>query len=67
MKKIITKIYQFIKWLIKTLLIGTIVIFIFNFLGAYINLNIPVNLLTILCIGILRIPGLAAILIYNLL
>ncbi len=67
MKKLFTKLFQAIKWIIKTLLIGSIVIFIFNFIGSYLNLNIPVNLLTILIIGALRIPGIAAILIYNLL
>lgn len=65
--KILNKIYQFIKWVIKTLLIGSIVLFVFNFLGSYINLNVPVNILTILIVGMLRIPGIAALLVYNLL
>lgn len=65
--KILNKIYQFIKWIIKTLLIGSIVLFVFNFLGSYINLNVPVNILTILIVGMLRIPGIAALLVYNLL
>ena len=66
MGKVLNKIYEFIKWIIKTLLIGMIVIFVFNYLGSFVNLNIPVNIYTILLIGTLRIPGIAAILIYNL-
>lgn len=66
MEKVLNKIYEFFKWIIKTLLIGMIVIFVFNYLGSFVNLNIPVNIYTILLIGALRIPGIAAILIYNL-
>lgn len=66
MGKVLNKIYEFFKWIIKTLLIGMIVIFVFNYLGSFVNLNIPVNIYTILLIGALRIPGIAAILIYNL-
>ena len=67
MKKFLNMIFQFFKWIVKTLLIGSVVIFIFNYLGSYINLNIPVNIYTILLIGALRLPGVAAILVFNLL
>ena len=67
MKKFLNMIFQFLKWIVKTLLIGSVVIFIFNYLGSYINLNIPVNIYTILLIGALRLPGVAAILVFNLL
>lgn len=65
-KQIMIKIANLFKWLVKSLLIGVLIIFVFNFVGSYINLNIPVNIFTILIIGALRIPGVAAILIYNL-
>lgn len=67
MKKVFTSILNFLKWTLKSFLFGIVTLFIFNFLGSYISLNIPVNIITILIIGILRIPGLAAIMVYNLL
>ncbi|HHU23750.1 MAG: pro-sigmaK processing inhibitor BofA family protein [Bacilli bacterium] len=58
---------KFLKWLIKSLVFSIVTIFVFNLIGVYINANIPVNIWTILIIGILRIPGLVMILIYNML
>lgn len=66
MKKALTYIFSFIKWFLKCILLGIVVLFVFNFIGSYLSLNIPVNLFTILIVGILRIPGLVVILIYNL-
>ena len=66
MKKALTYILSFSKWFFKCILLGIVVLFIFNFIGSYLNLNVPVNIFTILIIGILRIPGLVVILIYNL-
>ncbi|MGM9899946.1 MAG: pro-sigmaK processing inhibitor BofA family protein [Bacilli bacterium] len=67
MKQILTKFLNIFKWILKSFLFGIVTLFIFNFIGSYINLNIPVNIITIFIIGILRIPGLAAIMIYNIL
>jgi len=67
MKNFFMKVLDFVKWILKSALFGIITLFLFNFLGSYVNLNIPVNILTILIIGTLRLPGLASILIYNLL
>ena len=58
---------KYLKWILKSILFGIVTLFVFNFIGQYFNLNIPVNIITILIIGILRIPGLAAIMIYNIL
>lgn len=67
MKLFFSKVLDIFKWVVKCALFGIITIFIFNFIGSYINLNIPVNIVTIVIIGILRFPGLAVLLIYNLL
>lgn len=67
MSKFFKGLLSFLKWSVKSILIGLLVIFIFNVLGVYFNLNIPVNIYTILIIGVLRIPGLAILLIINLL
>lgn len=66
MKQAMTYILSFTKWILKCLLLGIVILFVFNFVGSYLNMNIPVNIFTILLIGILRIPGLVAILIYNI-
>ena len=57
------KILKFIKWMIKSIVIGLATLFLFNIIGVKLNLNIPINLYTILVVGTLRLPGLAMILI----
>lgn len=66
MKKAFKHLLNFLKYMIKSLLIGIIVLFIFNFIGSYFNLNIPINIFTLLIVGILRIPGLVGIMIYTI-
>lgn len=66
MKKIFKHLLNFLKYTVKSLLIGIVVLFIFNFIGSYFNLNIPINIITLLIVGILRIPGLVGIMIYTL-
>ena len=58
------KILKFIKWLLKSTLLGLAMIFI---IGAHFSLNIPVNIYTIAIVGTLRIPGLVMILIFLIL
>lgn len=67
MKKFLKHMLDFIKWFLKCAIFGIITIFLFNFFGSYINLNIPVNIFTIIIIGVLRIPGLVVLLVYNIL
>ena len=61
------KILKFIKWLLKSTLLGLAMIFIFNIIGAHFSLNIPVNIYTIAIVGTLRIPCLVMILIFLIL
>ena len=61
------KILKFIKWLLKSTLLGLAMIFIFNIIGAHFSLNIPVNIYTFAIVGTLRIPGLVMILIFLIL
>jgi len=56
---------EIFKWLLSTVFFGTIMLFIMNMIGVYININIPINLINILIVGILRVPGL--ILLYIIL
>lgn len=57
---------KFIKWILKSLLLGIVIIFVFNIIGVYLNLNIPVNVWTIIIVGILKVPGLIMLLILSI-
>lgn len=58
------RILKFIKWIIKSTIIGLVTLFLFNIIGVKLNLNIPINIYTIIVVGVLRLPGLAMILIF---
>ncbi len=55
-----------ILWLLKSLLFSLIFLFVFNIIGQYINMNIPVNIWSILVIGILKLPGICMLLVLDL-
>jgi len=52
-----------IKWILKNVLIGIVVLYVVNFLGIDLNIFIPINIITIIIVGFLRIPGLVILLI----
>ena len=54
---------KYFKWLIKSLLFGVITLLVFNYIGVYVNLNVPMNIYTILVISFLRLPGLCMLII----
>ncbi len=56
-----------IKYILKSILIGLVSIFVFNFIFSKMNLNVPLNVITIIIVGTLRLPGLACIIVYSLL
>lgn len=60
------KILKLLKWILQSFLFGIVVLFVFNIIGSFVNLNVPINIYTLLIVGILRIPGLAMILIFLL-
>ncbi|MBP3504202.1 MAG: pro-sigmaK processing inhibitor BofA family protein [Bacilli bacterium] len=60
------KFFKMVKWIIESILLGLGILFIFNLIGVYINVNIPINIFTVLIVGFLRIPGLVAVIIYML-
>lgn len=55
--------FENIKWVIKNIVIGLILVYLTNIIGVYFNINIPVNFITILVAGFLRIPGLIVLLV----
>lgn len=52
-----------VKWVLKNLLIGIVILYVVNYLGVDLNVFIPINIITILIVGFLRIPGLVILLI----
>ncbi len=58
---------KYIKWIIKSLILSLVLIFITNIIGVYINVNIPLNVWTILIVGIFRLPGIVILIILFLL
>lgn len=58
---------KFVKWLVKSLVISLVLLFAINLLGSFININIPVNVYTIVIISILRLPGAIALIIFYML
>ena len=58
------KILKPIIWFIKSLCIGVTMIFIFNIVGSFFNMNVPVNVWTILIVSVLKLPGLASIIVF---
>ncbi len=59
-----------IKLLWKLLLnsaIGLVLLLLTNYLGAFIDINIPINILTVLIAGFLGIPGVVLLIGFSLL
>lgn len=54
-----------LKWVIKNIVIGLILVYVVNFIGVNFNVNIPINIVTILVAGFLRIPGVAILVILS--
>ncbi|MDF2699762.1 MAG: SigmaK-factor processing regulatory protein BofA [Haloplasmataceae bacterium] len=54
-----------IKWVVKNILIGVVLLYVTNLLGIDFNISIPINIITILVVGFLRIPGLTVLLIIS--
>lgn len=54
-----------VKWVLKNIVIGIVLVYVVNFIGVNFNINIPINIVTILIAGFLRIPGLAILIILS--
>ena len=65
-KVFIVPIKTIIKLVINSVL-GGVVIFLINFIGAYFNFHIGLNIITSIFVGILGIPGAIVIVIIKLL
>ena len=65
-KVFIVPIKTIIKLVINSVL-GGVVIFLINFIGAYFNFHIGLNIITSIFVGLLGIPGAIVIVIIKLL
>lgn len=52
-----------IKYVLQSLVIGVVSVLIFNLVGQFFNLSLPLNLLSITLIGFFRLPGFIVLLI----
>lgn len=53
-----------LKDIIKSILFALITLFLINVIGQSFNFYIPINIYTVLLVGLLRLPGLIIILIF---
>lgn len=53
--------------LLSNAILGGLVILLFNWVGAYINLQLPINPFTALVVGFLGIPGVILLIILHIL
>ena len=52
-----------IKYLFKSVIIGVVSVLVFNLIGQFVNISLPLNLLSIILIGFFRLPGFIVLLI----
>ncbi len=48
---------------IKRLVLGGVILYTYNLIASSFNITIPINIFTIITVGLLDIPGLAALII----
>ena len=63
---IILKPLKLIFKLVVNSLLGVVLLWVFNFLGAFFNFFIPLNVVTVLIAGFLGLPGLILLVVLNL-
>ena len=51
---------------LKRVVVGGFLLYAYNLIAVTFNITIPINLFTIFIVGILDIPGLAALIIFKL-
>ena len=61
------KFLKAIKWSVESILLGLGILFVFNLIGVYINVNIPINVYTLFIAGVFKVPGISVLIIFYLL
>lgn len=62
----ISKIVKVSSYLVIQLVLGFIILFLFNIFGQLINVYIPLNFITAFVAGIFRIPGVVILIIIKM-
>ena len=52
-----------IKYVFKSIVIGVVSVLVINLIGQFVNLSLPLNILSIVLIGFFRLPGFIVLLI----
>jgi inhibitor of the pro-sigma K processing machinery len=63
---ILLKPLKLIFKLVVNSLLGVVLLWVFNFIGAIFNFFIPLNVVTVLIAGFLGLPGLILLIVLNL-
>lgn len=58
---------KYIKWIVKSLLIAIILLFITNISLRFVNINVPINIYTITLVTIFKVPAIIVLIIFYLL
>lgn len=58
---------KIVKFIAKSILIGVVSILLFNLIGQFFNIKLPLSILSIILIGFFRLPGFLILLIYLIL
>ncbi|MDE7106079.1 MAG: pro-sigmaK processing inhibitor BofA family protein [Anaeroplasmataceae bacterium] len=54
---------KIIKYVLKSIIIGVVSVLVFNLIGQFVNISLPLNLLSIILIGFFRLPGFIVLLV----
>ncbi|MHB1419702.1 MAG: pro-sigmaK processing inhibitor BofA family protein [Bacillota bacterium] len=65
--RVLTKPLKLLVRLVVNSLFGLLLLWGFNFLGTFLGITIPINIITILTAGFLGIPGLILLIILKIL
>ncbi|HZK87473.1 MAG TPA: pro-sigmaK processing inhibitor BofA family protein [Syntrophomonas sp.] len=65
--QIITKPIKLVWKLVINSIIGLVLLMLTNYIGAYFNFSLPLNILTVLISGFLGIPGILLLICFQLL
>ncbi|MBO8170159.1 MAG: pro-sigmaK processing inhibitor BofA family protein [Thermoanaerobacteraceae bacterium] len=64
---LLAKPFRWLFRLVYNSLIGLLLLWVVNLVGQVVGFHVPINLLTVLIVGFLGVPGLLVVIVFNLL
>lgn len=58
---------KYLKWIVKSLLIATLLLYLTNISLRFANINVPINIYTITLVTIFKVPAIIVLIIFYLL